>query len=331
MVRCIQRQNLRNNKMPEVESLEYDELVDPTTIIIPTEAINSKWLAIDLTILERDSFIGNADYSKLYDRLFCGYWYLLKNQCILDYGLFQFERQRIYEHEFTRIHDALTQANLTQSNYLKAIDGSLNPFDEPTGLYGNGYERYIDGLNTFEGCNRLPAHKLGAVSVWIPVGVMYSIKIQWLDWCDLLSDTDDDGDLDVTPAKGEPILEEINPPLGQNDFESQTFDDVARRAGYILASDCPVSNQFVYAVGTVTGNCSTWIPFQINLGAIPLGVPLPSISVRNNPSTGCVAGQPLAGQGVQMNAIPSLSNAGVGSTWYLVTWQSVPTLQKRNA
>lgn len=81
----------------------------------------------------------------------------------------------------------------------------------------------------------------------------------------------------------------------------------------------------LFAAGVVTGNCSTWISIEIELGDISAESPIPSQSVRKSPSSGCPSGYPLHRQGVQMNALAGYPN----NTYYLVTWQSPPTLIKR--
>lgn len=224
--------------MPDIETLNFIGLIDPTTVTIPDAARRAKWLAVDITITARDNNIGTVDLEKTYPRIFSGYVYKLINNAIISCEPLLWERQRIYDVELERVHDFFLQGLSSQIDYLKGIDGNLNPFDEPTGLYGNGYQRFLAAIGELGECNRLKGHRIGSISVWIPPVVEYNVEIQWEPWCDLFTDLDDDGELEVSETAGYLIPEVPNSPLNQNPLIQGTFDEIARSKGYIPVEEC---------------------------------------------------------------------------------------------
>lgn len=305
-----------------MESLGYIDLIDPITVVIPEAARRSRWLGIDITIKARDYSIGTVDLSKTYPKIFSGYVYTLINNAIIDCVPLHWERQRIWDVELDRPHDMLLSGLVEQIDYLNAIDGNLNPFDEPTGLYATGYEKFLSGIGELGDCNRVKAHRIGAISIWIPVGVTYDINIQWEPWCDLLTDLDNDGNLELSETSGRVIPELINSVLNNNPLINATFDEVARYNGYIPLSEygdlVKINYKIVFNVNPSTGGGVGGVR------AVTVNTPTaPSVSIQVfNPSTSAPTGTYLVALTSSTGCTPSTTvtpTRSNGTQWVVAT------------
>lgn len=334
---------------PEQETISG--IVESQKIICPEGWQKAERAVIRLSVDERDPNVGVLDLTQFVVRQWTGYWYLVKDEYVWERGAIEFAQQQLYQdHQLWFLEPNIQQGgvrvpipettqpeeNLEEvAEWLlfggEIIESVAASIDIP--IIGGLIEQAVgllEGISS-ENLTYLPTpYRPDTLIVSFPTG-MASMTVEFAWWpYSPLSVLGGIGEVDIQDEI--PVLELPDGQPVETQSNVTTFEELARDAGFIEESECPSSTENVqlWAVGAVTANCTDWIEdFEVFLGEWPAAVANPIPQVENDPSPGCPVGRPLAGQGVDMLPIDGLSGAGVGSTWDLVTWRELPTLERR--
>ena len=239
------------------ETLGYGGLIEGGSILCPVNWQKAERAIIRVQVDSRDPSIGTSDYSKIIPREFTGYAYLYKDNYQLEKITLDFQSQEIYNDLFVwRGEIALQQLaqrlpqievgepleNVEEVSEFLVIGGeilsntvaSLNIgiIDDMVGFIIG----FFESLSS-DDLDYIPApYRPDTIYYWFPAGkATISIEFIWYPFSPVAVGAG------LAELSIEDLIQLPDNIDGKNPFSPvpvQTFDNVARDAGYILPNEC---------------------------------------------------------------------------------------------